>query len=300
MKANSTDSSKARSKRLQRPRGVVIGLICCVLLFSPGAGAAKEPSNGDTPEVAEASEWRFLVNLYGWVPEMHGTVKAKDVTAGIDIGLGQVFDLLGNGDALAGAGHFEVQRGRFSFFVDAFGGTARPSTDVVLGRRDQIEGTADLTMNYLFFEFGPAYRVLEYRGESASRPILVDVLAGGRFMYFYESVRLLGSGPAGFDQSINTSTTWVDPFIGGRFLVPLVGDLDILFRGDIGGFGAGSDLAWNLLGGLSYTLPWRPLGAETAIVAVYKAIDFDWESDGGQLRIDLNMRGPAVGMAFRF
>ncbi len=287
-----------------RHRPVTRWLIAWALLATiatPNAWA--QPIEEKGPADAEASRWSFLFNLYGWLPEMQGTVKTGDITADIDVGFDQVFDLLGDGKALAGAGHFEVQYDRkYMFFLDAFGGTARPTSDVTLGlpRGRQVSATADLTMNYTFFEFGAAYRVFDWSQNEATRPIAVDVLAGGRLMYFYEAVCLQGQGPAGIEHSVNTSATWVDPFVGGRFVVPVFDDFGILFRGDIGGFGVGSDLAWNVLGGLTYRLPWAPFGATTSVVAAYKAIDFDQHSDNGNVVIDLNMRGPAIGMAFAF
>ena len=294
----------ARASRLRSFAlpGLIAALLATTSAAPPAAaqipGAAEPPGEAAADPAAE-SRWSFLFNLYGWIPEMQGTVKTDDVTADIDIGFDQVFDLLGDGKALAGAGHFEVVYDRkYSFFLDAFGGTARPSSHVTLGRRE-VSATADLTMNYTFFEFGGAYRVFDYH-EGDSRPILVDVLAGGRLMYFYEAVCLEGQGPLGIQRSTNISTTWVDPFVGGRFVVPVFDDFGILFRADIGGFDVGSKLAWNVLSGLTYRLPWRPFGTTTSIVVAYKAIDFDQTSDNGNVVIDLNMRGPAVGMAFAF
>jgi hypothetical protein len=143
--------------------------------------------------------------------------------------------------------------------------------------------------------------VLDWPRRDGERPITVDVLTGGRFMYFYESLSLRGTR-GGVDRFVESTSTWVDPFVGGRFSVPLVGALDVVFRGDIGGFGAGSQLAWNLIGGLQYALPWRPAGARTSVVAIYKALDFDYESgaQSDRVELELDLRGPAVGLAFEF
>ena len=94
----------------------------------------------------------------------------------------------------------------------------------------------------------------------------------------------------------------MDPFVGGRFAVPLVGDLDLVFRADIGGFGAGSELAWNVISGFQYALPWEPWGARASVALIYKAIDFDYRSGSGldEVVSKLDMRGPALGLIFDF
>ncbi len=80
------------------------------------------------------------------------------------------------------------------------------------------------------------------------------------------------------------------------------GPIEILFRGDIGGFGVGSELAWNLVGGLGIDLPWRPFSSRTSLLLVYKSLSFDYEtgSGAGFRRFNLEFRGPALGLQFGF
>lgn len=267
-----------------------------VLVLTTLAGGAR--AAGDE---LERSPWGVEGALYLWLPETQGSISTRDRTADVDIDFGKLFDLLGNGDLWALGGHLEGRYRRFSFFLDAFGGTARPTSEVHFDRVVSRSGTADVTLNYTFFEFGPAYRMLDWPLDGPGRPITVDALTGGRLMYFYQSITLRGTASR-FDRYANATSTWVDPFVGGRFIVPLVGDLDCVFRGDIGGFGAGSQLAWNLIGGFRYFLPWEPMGASTSLVAVYKALSFDYESGSGSKAIDaeLDFRGPAFGLMLAF
>lgn len=297
------DSHRRTGRSVARRVACALGVICA-LLACAGRSAAQERALAEepaTPADGVAGPWRFQTALYLWLPEVQGIVGARGATANVDVDFTNLFDLMGDGDLFAGGGHVEVGYERFSFFLDAFGGTARPSSDVTVQRRPSLTGTADLTLNFAFFEFGPAYRILDWPRGGPGRPISLDVLTGGRFMYFYQSITLRGSGER-FQRSANATSEWVDPFVGGRFSVPLVGELDLLFRGDIGGFGAGSELAWNLIGGFQYALPWQPGGARTSIVAVYKALSFDHDSGGGQNEIvtDLDLRGPALGLLLEF
>jgi hypothetical protein len=276
------------------------GLLAC-LVGALDVRAQVPESSGAADDGGARSPWGFQVVPFMWLSELEGTIATRGETADIDVDFDDIFDLLGDGELFAAGGHFEGRYERFSFFVDAFGGTARPTSNVTVGQRQMRSGTADVTMNFAFIEFGPAYRVLEWPLDDGGRPIVIDLLTGGRWMYFYESITLKGSAGL-LDRFASATSTWVDPFVGGRFAVPLVGELDFIFRGDIGGFGAGSELAWNLIGGFRYGLPWQPYGAHTSIVAVYKALDFDYEAGSGtnQIVAALDMRGPAFGLAFDF
>jgi hypothetical protein len=287
------------SRRSPLRSSVAVAVACTLaLLLQAPTARAQDGDRGISPE--QASAWSFEVVPFLWLPEVEGSVGTRGITADVDVDFNDLFDLMGDGELFAGGGHFEARYDRFSFFVDAFGGTARPTSDVTFGPRRMLTGTADLTLDFTFVEFGPAFRVLEWPCCDGGRPIVVDLLTGGRFMYFYQSISLRGSGGR-FARDARATSTWVDPFAGGRFAVPLVGELDLVFRGDIGGFGAGSALAWNLIGGFEYHLPWQPWGARTSVVAVYKALDFDYES-GSRDAIDiaLDLRGPALGLAFEF
>lgn len=244
---------------------------------------------------ASAEAWTFDFTPYFWLTEVHGDVQVRGLEAGVDVGFDEVFDLLGAGDLLGGMGHFEAHHGRLSLFVDAVGGHAAPDTHTQFAK----VGT---TANFAFVEFGPAYRLLEWSmGGHGKSPMAIEALAGGRYMYLYQSIDITGNQDR-VKRSANATLDWVDPFVGGRWTVPIVEHLDLIFRGDIGGFGAGSELAWNLLGAFRYELPWTISSARTFALLGYKAFDFDYRTGSGaeKNKIALNLRGPALGFAFSF
>lgn len=266
---------------------LVVGLVTSL---APAAHAEEEGA---------VNPWSFEMAPYVWLPEVQGTIRVRNETADLNVTFNDVFDLLGAGKLFAAGGHAEVRYDRFSFFLDAFGGTVRPTASATVGGQIiQRRVTADVVTNWSFFEFGPAYRLLQWPMKQGERPISIDALVGGRLMYFYDSITLTGSGGR-LNRFVSSSSTWVDPFVGGRFDVPVWGDLDVIFRGDIGGFGAGSDLAWNVLGGFQYILPWEPGGANTSLVAVWKTLSFDYES-GNAVQSNLTFSGPAFGLMAHF
>lgn len=279
----------SRAKRMRTIAPWLLGAWLCGSAVGAFPAAAGEPE-GETSSGLGA--WSFELTPYLWLPEQQGRVQVRDLSASIDVDFGDVFDLLGNGELFAGMLHLEAKNGPLSLFVDGVGGTMQPT-------QKTERATTDTTLNYAFIEFGPAYRIFEYpSAKPEGRPIQIDALAGGRFMYFYQEIDVKGSGGL-LDREADASFDWVDPFVGGRFLVPLVGGLDLFFRADIGGFDAGSELAWNVVGGFKVELPWQPGSARTALIAGYKALDFDYEG-GNDGRVSLNIRGPALGLMFTF
>lgn len=280
-------------------------VFACMLAMSFGVSvvaAQDAPDNAAAPSSSgpQANDWSITVAPYLWLPQIQGTVSTHGVTAAIDLNYHQLFDLMGNGDLFAAGAHIEGRYRQLSFFLDDFGGIARPQTSVVYGPNEMLPGRADVTFNFNLLEFGPAYRVLDLPvGEG--RAISIDLLTGGRFMYIYNSISVLNA-QGQVDQKVKATTTWVDPFVGGRWWVPVSESIDVVFRGDIGGFGAGSELAWNLIGGIQYELPWRPGGARTTLAAIYKAFDFEYQTGSAPQKtvLALNLRGPALGLTFDF
>lgn len=72
---------------------------------------------------------------------------------------------------------------------------------------------------------------------------------------------------------------------------------DFVARGDIGGFGVGSDFAWHA----TVLFNWR-VSEHFGLLFGYRIFDVDFEDGSGAERIgiDLQQSGPAVGVAFAF
>src|SRR5438445_669143 len=78
---------------------------------------------------AEASKWQFDVFPYGWLAGNYGTVTVKGNTAHINVTPSDLYGLLEDGKAFAGAGYFAASYDRFSLFVDSMGGYVSESVD---------------------------------------------------------------------------------------------------------------------------------------------------------------------------
>ena len=90
---------------------------------------------------------------------------------------------------------------------------------------------------------------------------------------------------------------WVDPIVGGRVFLDLTDNLSLVLRGDIGGFGVGSDFTWNVAGLLLYDFDL--FGKDASVVAGYRVLDQDFEDGSGanKFAYDVTTHGPILGAA---
>ena len=75
---------------------------------------------------------------------------------------------------------------------------------------------------------------------------------------------------------------------------------EIAFRGDIGGFGVGSEFSWQFYTGYSHEFH---IGDMTmAGVVGYRALAANYESGSGKNKteFDLILHGPVAGLSFRW
>lgn len=279
-------AKQVRATRSAHSLAIVVVAVAALLAMH-GRAAAEDEIPSD--QAAASDAWQVSFIPYLWITEVHGSVGIRDLTVPINVGFDKVFDLMGNGDLLGGMGYFEARRGRLILFTDAVGSVVRTTQNVSIGK-------ADLAADFASLEFGGGWRV--YEGFDA---ITVDALVGGRYNYVYNSIALkTESGREG--QGRSASVDFVDPFVGGRWAVHFSDALSLIFRGDIGGFGAGSQLAWSLLGGFRYETPWSLGPARLSAFAVYKVYDFDYQSGSGSSRRSIaeQYRGPALGFGGSF
>jgi len=126
----------------------------------------------------------------------------------------------------------------------------------------------------------------------------VELLGGFRWWTNKINVTL---NPAILPGSISASTSesWVDPVIGVRLTTPVSEQLEFVMRGDLGGFGIGSDFTWQLAGGIHYRF------TEMLSVDVqYKALGVNYTNGTpgkrGYFAYNTVTHGPVVGLIIGF
>ena len=90
----------------------------------------------------------------------------------------------------------------------------------------------------------------------------------------------------------------MDPFVGLRVRHELSPGKELQFLGDIGGFGVGSDLTWQLFAGYGFDF-WK---SSLHGVIGYRALAVDYSQDdrGFKNNLDLILHGPVIGLSFRW
>jgi opacity protein-like surface antigen len=87
--------------------------------------------------------------------------------------------------------------------------------------------------------------------------------------------------------------SWWDPYVGLRGRTPLAPRWSLFGQADIGGFGLGSDLTWQVLAGVQYDISQR-YSAKLG----YRFLHVDYDHDG--FRHETDTSGLFAGMAIRF
>jgi hypothetical protein len=288
--------------------GIAVALGGCstpAFAASPANGTAEAaPVGGDTATIAakEApSKWEFQAEPYGWIAGNYGSATVKGNTVQIKVTPGDVLNLLLDGDAFAASGYFSLAYDRYSVFIDSTGGYAEVSANETIPTQlCSLTIKVKDEIRFVINDFAVGYRLGRWSLPKRRRPLTLGVYAGTRYMHFGNETSVSVGVVQGVQKAAEVTETfnWADPMIGIRWSLPMLDSTTLDFRGDIGGFGASSDLIWGLVGAVRYWLRWTPYSLRPYLSAGYRVVVFDRSSSGDQ--IDLQIRGPTAGMGFTF
>jgi hypothetical protein len=231
----------------------------------------------------DPTAWHVTFAPYAWAPGFYGDVSVQGRDAKLDASFR---DTLENTDTLVGLqGHLEVTRGRWGVYGDILYLKTKVKDAGITG--------LDATNRMWLIEFGAQYRLIDTTTDRVPG-LTLDVYGGGRYT-FLELDLAPRDAPA-----LTQSKDWVDPIVGGRLGVHFSEHVFLLFAGDVGGFGVGSDFAWSIMGLFGYR--WQAAGLEWAVLAGYKALAQDYTAGSGarRFRWDTTMHGPILGLSIRF
>lgn len=248
-------------------------------LSSASAGEVTAPS-GKTPIPATApteSPWRFSSTSYGWLTDLSGDLAIRGIKVPLDVGMD---DILENLD-FSYMGYMEVGYNKWSLGLDV--AYARLSDDSTFAT-GPISGAASVELEQAFATGRLQYQVLD------TEAIQLDLFTGARWNYY--DVDLHVDTPRG-DLRRNGGADWFDFIVGARFVAPLSGNWYFQGMGDIGGFGAESDLTWQAAAGIGYRFTPR-----ASVVVGYRAMGTDY--DKGEFVLDTVSHGPAIGLTLSF
>jgi hypothetical protein len=248
--------------RARRPSRALVA----VVLLAGGAPALAQSPAGD---------WRQTIFLYGMVPLIQGDAQVGNLQVDVDTNMSDFFDNLKFGAMAA----YRIENDQWSFAGDLTYMNLGQSQSTQQGRASAGLDVDQVTL------MGTAGRRITPHLEALFSLAYFDVSADLR-------VRLL--------QQVRTASrdaSWVDPLVGLNYEIPVSSHWRFNLRGDIGGFGVGSDLTWHALTKFTYrqsdNFSWY-LG--------YRAIAYDYEDGQGRnyQHYDLLQHGPGAGVAFAF
>jgi hypothetical protein len=211
-------------------------------------------------------------------------------TADIDLDLGDTLDLLFDDFKFAAMGRVEARKGNLLFTLDLLYLNLEDDQTTTRGLETEVG------LKLLLTEFGAGYRLGTWPLSPDVLPaVSFDVLAGGRYVFLEPSIDIDGGPLGGID--VERDMDWIEPFVGGQFLLTLSKRITLGVRGDVGGFGIGSDLTWSLVGSVQYHV-----SRHVSLGGGYRALDIDYTQGSGANRggLDVLMHGPLLGAVFRF
>ena len=237
-----------------------------------------------TPDLTPVEQgWTFTISPYLWMAGLNGSVGVRGLApADVNVDFSQIFNNIDwSPPPLMIAG--EARYGRYALFTDF----------IYLGL--EADGTspgplallsAEANMKMVLWTFGGSYRLVD------TGTATLDVLAGGRLWSI--DTDLTVTGPlGGVVGQASGSKTWVDPLIGVAGDVALGNGFGLHGEADVGGFGVGAEIDWQVQGTLQYRY-----NDTVTLEAGYRYLAVDYDNDG--FVFDVAMQGPVIGAKFRF
>jgi hypothetical protein len=240
-------------------------LVLAIVAASPAAAQAA----GD-------DSWKVTIAPYFLGAAMNGstTVKGQELT--VDVPFSDILDHLEFG----AMGLVVARKGHWGFGGDAIWMSlgATGTTPGPVG----VSGSADVNQG-----------AFSFYGLRRLAPV-ADLMFGARVNTLQANLQFNGPGQSGADGS----KTWVDPIVGLQLHTPENGKRwHAQVYTEIGGFGAGSDLTWQVFPTFGVNLAkW------VSIDFGYRWLSIDYSSGEKEtlFKYDVLTQGPVLGFAFKF
>jgi hypothetical protein len=269
-------------------------------------------------EPPPAQGWEFSFTPYGWMTNVNGDVTARGHTASVNE---DFFQIVQKSDSLlAWMSYFEARKGRLALFTDfvwmdlGFPGHFQINRSPLGSLDVSVRGNAQLNYQQLIVQSGIAYEVARWQRAPGSYTAL-DVMGSARYWNQDLELSLHLTGSLNVDLAelglqLKRSgrvaiaraggLEWVDPVVGARIRHQMAPGKELRLEGDVGGFGAGSEFSWQVVG--SYGFDTKCLGTPLHAVIGYRALAVDFSETGrfGKSGIDVVQHGPVMGVSFRW
>jgi hypothetical protein len=238
------------------------------------AATAKQPSSQSVAASSE-NEWHLVLSPYLWFPGVHGTIGARDELASIHASAADLLSHFRFG--LMGAADLSYKR--LLTPIDMI--WVRLGDDKALPGLGLGAITANVKASEFILTPKIGFRVLK------REKLTIDALTGFRTWHLGQNLQF---SPSRLGLQFQGSQNWVDPLVGGRIHVALTPKMEVTIAGDVGGWGAGSQLDYQVVGLLGYKI--KP---KWTLQAGYRYLDVNYRSGGGVF--DVAMSGVVFGVS---
>jgi hypothetical protein len=236
-------------------------------------------SSNAQPETSE-KKWHFLTDIYLMFPNIDGETGIGELLVPVDATAGDVFSHL----KIGGMFYFEAQTSKWALTSDIV--FMNLNEDITPGK---IIESGEVTGKQFIWEAAALYRIAPFW----------EVGVGGRLNNLDVGIdvnrRVLPSGT----EAVSGSKTaiWYDPVLITRLATDINNKWLFQLRGDVGGFGIGSDFTWQLGGYVGYRF-----NKVFQLTGGYRILSMDYNKDvkNTQFVFDVDEFGPVIRLGFNF
>lgn len=226
-------------------------------------------------------KWKVLTEIYLLFPYMDGETGIGNlISAPVDAKPDDIFSKLKFGGML----YVEVHNDKWAIISDML--YANLNQEVTTGK---LINSGTVSAKQFIWEPSGLYRLTSY----------LEAGAGGRLNVMETGIDVLQNLiPTGTEQvTASASKTWFDPILIARVTTDIKDKWLFQIRGDLGGFGIGSDFTWQLQAYAGYRF-----SRLFQLSAGYKilSIDYDKGVDADRFIYNVDTFGPVIRLGFNF
>ena len=226
-------------------------------------------------------KWNFLTDLYLMFPYMNGEIGVGDLlSVPVDANPGDIFSKL----KMAGMFYFEAKTDKWAITSDLV--YMSLNQEVTPGT---VFHSGEVTAKEFIWEPAGFYRIVPFW----------EVGVGGRLTNIRTDIDIRRNVlPAGTEEvTASGSKTWFDPVLITRINADINNKWLFQLRGDVGGFGIGSDFTWQLQAYAGYRF-----SKVFQLTAGYRilSIDYDKGVDTERFIYNVDTFGPVIRFGFNF
>ncbi len=253
-------------------KGLLYGVLFFIALPIMAQDENKEEKNVD------GKKWHFTAAPYLLLPSMNGDVAIKGLPIDANLNPGDIFDNLDFGFML----YFEASTDKWAVNLDLLYMDLSKKGVTPLTSRN-----AEVGMKQLAITVNGLYRINPW----------LEVGLGGRINSLDASVNIAAGDYILPGRDFSMNQTWFDPLIAVRGMTQLNDTWRFGMVANIGGFGIGSDFAWEINPFVGYQF-----SKLFEIDIAYRWLGMDYETGTGTdyFKYDMVISGPELGLLFHF